>query len=222
MKMDANKFHLFFFFLLISFCLLTGCGIFNNSSAKSTYYPHNDNYSWRYKQIIVGPTNEVVTGYSTIYFSGVTTLPNGVVVQNQYSSNESTGNTFNVFFTAKKIMISSALCSYITANDSGVFSYGTATNPTTEGFLIISFPLSVGQKWEGRYGSCEVEVEESIAVMGRVQKAMKIRIQGDIYLWYVENIGLVKTIIPDIPIVDSNGLNERKVDYVEELVEINF
>ena len=163
--------------------LLAGCGtqVSTTKEGKSDFFPHSDGYSWNY---LSGGTIEydaTVEGFSTeetYSFNGTTELSGGIVVQNY-------------------ITPSTSEPSYYLINDTGTYYFGTASHPTTEGELDLSFPFYIGKKWQGLGGiTAEVVSYETVTTpMGDFQ-AYKVSFSfpGDFVAsdWYASSVGRVK------------------------------
>ncbi len=199
-----------------------GCGQSVQQQTPVNYFPHNDGYSWEYAYVFTYGTVEV-TMVKTRYFDGTATLPGEETVQRLISSEEVIGiNHIN----SSSIMDS---CGYYLVDDSGVYYYGTSSNPITEADLILPFPLEIGTSWQRDGVTFEVLGVETVSVPAGSFDAFKIGYVGEddaeFYEWYADGVGLVKYYFGGVgTIVDTDGGSSRLVSFVitHELAEKNF
>src|SRR3989339_902018 len=193
-----------------------------NVQAQS-YFPHEDGYSWEYHSSwIFDGTREAYSDTKTRYFDGTTTLANGLVVQNFMVSGEAITLPATAADTLKAFAIlEGSLCYYI--SETGVYTYGSVKNPTTEAELIIPLPLKVGDFWAGSYAIYEVICTEEVTVPAGTFSAIKIGMtfldtnEPNAFDWYAPGVGLVKSYIL-IPVISEIGNELEMAIWTQELV----
>lgn len=184
--------------LLTGFGML-GCGQTENLTALSiTNFAHENGYQWKHKYTVTEGTLETNTFNIIRCFDGETTLSNGIIAQNFIVSNvvNSTGSTADGIVRAFELPFTS---SFYYVCETGVYSYGFVTRPTTEATLILPLPLQIGKEWISSDGTFRAIGEEEITVPAGTFKTIKVAFtfyghsEPYTYEWYADEVGLIKS-----------------------------
>jgi hypothetical protein len=87
---------------------------------------------------------------------------------------------------------------YYREDSSGLYFYGSSSQPTTEVKTLLKYPLTVGSSWESAtpFGPGEVVAEETVETAVGTFDSLKISYQfipgGWNYIWYAKDIGVIK------------------------------
>ena len=182
--------------------ILSGCGQQTSTTVTENYFPHEDGYSWTYTVIstIEMPEEDPYTTITeeTYYFDGTTQITEEIIAQNYFRQ----GTTES---------------SYYLINGSGVYRFGDSQHPTTEGKIILSYPLNIGKTWEGLFidGTTKAHITAEVSAYELISTplgsfyAYKISHalgeNSEFHEWFALNIGKVKRCFrgSNLPILDD-------------------
>lgn len=185
--------------LLFSVCLLAGCNTAQQEASTTTsttttsttsttlfsggreYFPNTNGYAWHYQVYsYFSPESYPIA----MIFDGTTTV-GSLTVQIQREE----------YYPPATYLTIEAL---VMVDDNTVSTYGTISFPTTEAFVLLNFPLTIGKTWlfTGTH-EATVMTRESVTVpAGTFSDCLKVRYipsnrQTTDY-WYARDVGLIK------------------------------
>ena len=115
-------------------------------------------------------------------FAGITTIGAQTYQKQRYDYSWPTYLTFE---------------SLVIVDNAATATYGTTQSPTTDAFVLLDFPLTIGKTWTvDRMFGATVMTNESVTVAGGTfNDCVQVRYLGGVttvYYWYARNVGLVK------------------------------
>ena len=199
-----------FALFLFPIVFLFGCGK-TGDTAPPNYFPLVNGYQWQYHAKLLIGTVESQSTNETRTVNGTSQLTGSLTVINLIVSHES----------------GSSDILYYSADETGIYQYGSAAHPTLEATQILAFPLTPGKSWKQSSLLLQAIGEEKVTVPAGTFEAMKVMdTNGDIIAWYTDGVGLVKYSVEDITITTieagTGNMINVSANYTSELVSKNF
>ena len=185
---------------ILALIFLSGCGQQEAATTTTTSTTTTTTYA-SYFPLITGRviTYEVMTHSETVdaathqfIVTDETTFETW-----QYAGLVSLTSTLEVF-KINVILGGSSSLNYYREDSSGVYFYGSGSQPTIESEVLLKYPLAVGASWESGtiFGSNEVVAEGTVETSAgnfNCKKVSYIIIPGAWeYRWFAKDIGLIK------------------------------
>jgi len=214
----TRRYYIFITLLVLSsLLLLFGC---NNPPGASTnvwanFWPSNIGNSWTYSTELSYESNHFIA-------SEIRTI-----------ESETTVGTIDV----KLIRITRSSTTAVTESlerfdETGVYLYSTSAGPTTEPFILLSYPLFVGKTWECSVAGWTAEVTSIETVyappLGTFDAYRVVYDPADMIRWFANGIGEVKgyisgEMVVSIEVVDLIPIaTTATIEYTKTITGKNF